>query len=248
MSRPSLETHPVVPLNEKLFKACAKGSLEEVRALLDQGADPNYPHLDPPWEDDLPASIYTEDSYCVHEAAENPDIRVFDLLVERGANPNQFDYWARQPLAFAGGSNSLEMVRHLVELGNDPGNIDHDGGTVLTYSALNPDVRVLEFLLSKGAALDDCDMFNTELTIAVRKGTPDRVKFFIDHGSQINISFEWCKEAPLENLRVLLAAGYDPTKAIDVGRADEVEQVKADIAAFDPERKALFAEFGWTGD
>lgn len=246
MPRPTLKTNPVVPLNEKLYQACAKGSLGEIRTLLGKGADPNYPHLDPPWPDDLPEDIYTEDSYCVHEAARNPDIRVFDLLVERGANPNQFDYWTRQPLAFAGGENSLEMVRHLVELGNDPGNEDLDGGSVLTYSALNPDVRVLEFLLSLGAELDCCDLFQTELTIAVRQGTPDRVRFFIDHGSKIEIAFDYAKKAPLENLRVLLQAGYKPTEAVDVYNEEDQKDVADQIRRLDPQRKALFAEFGWS--
>lgn len=35
MSRPTLETHPVVPLNEKLFKDCAKGCFEEFHTLFD---------------------------------------------------------------------------------------------------------------------------------------------------------------------------------------------------------------------
>ena len=246
MQRLSPKTHPNLPLNVQLYKACAKGSLEEVRALLDQGADPNAPYWELPWY--LPEDDYAENYYCVHEAAENPDLRVFDLLVERGANPNQYEYWGRQPLAYAGRNNTLEMVRHLVDLGNDPDCCDIDGGSVLTWSALNPDVRVLEFLLSKGAEIENCDMFGTELAIVVREGTPDRVRFFIDHGSDVRISFEDCKRAPPENIRVLLEAGYDPFQAADVDTDKEKARVKEHLAAFDPERRALFAEFGWTGD
>ena len=111
-------------IDVKLYKACAKGSVKEVEGLIGQGADPSAPYWVEPWPDDLDPNLYTEDYYCVHEAAQNPDIRVIDLLIEHGADPNRCEYWGRQPLAYAGQSNSLEMVKHLVELGNNPAKCD----------------------------------------------------------------------------------------------------------------------------
>ena len=189
------------PLDDALFKACSKATLEEVQSLLDQGANPTLPHWEEAWCDGLP-----EDYYCVHEAACNPDLRVFDLLVERGADPNIFDVYDRQPLALAAANNTLAMVRHLVELGNNPDNPDFDGGSVLTYAALNPDIQVVEFLLEQGAQLDNCDPYISELAQAIRKGTPERVRFFVEHGSSLDIVDELCDNAPAENISALREA------------------------------------------
>ena len=220
------------PLNDALFKACAKGTLEEVRALLDQGADPTLPHWEEAWCDGLP-----EDYFCVHEAACNPDIRILDLLIERGADPNMCEFYGRQPLAYA---KSLAMVQHLVELGNDPNREDLDGGTVLSWAALNPDVRVLEFLLEHGAELDHTAYYESELNIALEKGTPERVRFFLAHGSDMQgISATRIRTAPLDNIRVLLENGLDPSIPED----DCAEDSPLLIDVLDSERRALFLEF-----
>lgn len=225
-------------IDVKLYKACAKGSVKEVERLIGQGADPSAPYWVEPWPDDLDPNLYTEDYYCVHEAAQNPDIRVIDLLVEHGADPNMCEYWGRQPLAYAVHSNSLEMVKHLVELGNDPAKCDADGGTVLSWSALNPDARVLEFLIEHGAEIGAACDGGTELDIALKEGAPDRVRFFVEHGSDLkNISMYSFMDAPLENIRVLLECGLDPDYDDGCGDGRLVD-------ILDPTRKALFVEFG----
>ena len=232
------DKHSMRATDIKLYKACAKGSVKEVERLIGQGADPSAPYWVEPWTDDLDPNLYAEDYYCVHEAAQNPDIRVIDLLIEHGADPGMREYWGRQPLAYAGRFNSLEMVKHLVELGNDPARCDDDGGTVLSWSALNPDVHVLEFLIEQGAGIGDACFGGTELDIALKEGTPDRVRFFVEHGSDLeHISMYSFIDAPLENIRVLLECGLKPDyeDAYGDGRLVDI---------LDPARKALFVEFG----
>ena len=244
MHRPNPYDNPVLPLNEALFKACSKGSLEEVRSLLDQGADPNAPYF---YDDYGDGKRDTDDFYCIHEAACNPDIRVFDLLVERGANPMQPDFWGSQPLAYAAKENSLEMVRHLVELGNNPDNCDLDGVSVLSRAALNPDIKVVEFLLERGAKLDNCASGFEELLQAVCEGTPDRVRFFIQHGSSLKLSpSKILNEAPLENLRIVLEAGFDPNIVTDDWRFEDkqIGNPHPLVDDLEPERRALFIKFG----
>lgn len=34
------------PIDVELYETCAKGTLAQVKALLDRGADPNVPHWD----------------------------------------------------------------------------------------------------------------------------------------------------------------------------------------------------------
>lgn len=230
-------------IDEALFHACSTGSLEEVRSLLDQGADPNVLHY-PPEEEGGSPELDVE--YCIHMAACNKDMRVLELLVERGVNPNQALPWGHQPVAYAAKCNGLEIVKRLVELGNDPKAWHVNGNSVMSMAALNPDVRVLEFLLGQGAELDGGASSASELGQAVRDGTPDRVRFFLDHGADIDISTQFIPKAPLENLRVLLEAGFDPGTMTDWQQISE-NQVRLPhplVEDLDPERQALFAEFG----
>ena len=225
-------------IDTSLYRICAKGSVEDVKALLAQGANPSVPHWEEPWPDDLEPELYSEDYYCIHEAARNPDIRVLDFLVAQGVDPNMFEYWRRQPLAYAAESNSLEMVMRLVELGNDAGNCDYDGGTVLSWAALNPDERVLEFLIESGAEIGSACYGCTEMDIALARGTPERVRFFADRGFDFKyISSNSFLDGPLDNIRVLLERGFDPDYDDGCGDGPLVDRL-------DPVRKALFVKFG----
>ena len=231
-------------IDEALFHACSTAGREEVQSLLNRGANPNAPYYYPD-----ATTPEVDAHYCIHEAACNEEIAIFDLLVEHGANPKQTNIWGQQPLAFAAINNCLEMVKHLVELGNDPRAEDSDGGTVLSHAALNPDVRVLEFLLEQGAKPSTGDQ--NELGQALRVGTPERMRFFLSHGWRIgDLSPMFFHGAPLENIRLALEEGFDPN-TID---GESFFGVEPDghphpmVEDLDPERRALFEEFGATPD
>lgn len=224
-----------VALDDALLKACATGEPEEVKELLAWGANPNAPH----WGGLMEYS--DEDYYCIHEAARNPDLRVLETLIEAGVDPETSDYWWRKPLAYAARDNSLEMVRRLVDLGNDPAWIDMVGGSVLSWAAANPDRRVVEFLMDHGAELDCTDSVRSELGMALLHGTPGRVRWFLERGSKMeNLWPGLCKEAPIENLRVLLEHGFDTNPPIYDSRAPGQKYL---MEGLDPERRALFADF-----
>ena len=87
--------------------------------------------------------------------------------------------------------------------------VDHG----IDEAALNPDVRVIEFLLSKGALLGTSSMGCTELGVALAEGTPERMKYFMDRGEDLDEAMEReAYRAPLENIRFALENGYDPNR------------------------------------
>ena len=137
------------------------------------------------------------------------------------------------------------MVKHLVESGNDPRADDLDGGSVLSNAALNPDIRVLEYLLSQGAEPNTGDQ--NELGLALQRGTPERMRFFLSHGWNVKrISPMFFHGAPLENIRLALEEGFDPN-TIDgewLFDGNPIGNPHPMVDDLDEERRALFKEFG----
>ena len=235
---PLTEEFRVVPPNEYYDKSrlvdyefyikVATATLEEVKELIAQGANPS-------------AEIFIKsyEYYSIHRAALNKDINVFKYLVSLGVNPNQFDFWFCQPLSYAVQKNSLEMVKYLVELGNDPENTYDDGGSVLSDAALNPDIKVIEYLISCGAKIECTAIDMTELGYALAYGTVERMKFFMDLGADLALAMEnKCYYAPLENIRFALESGYDPNSRGDFWSEEKI------IDHLTPKRKALFMKYG----
>lgn len=109
---------------------------------------------------------------------------------------------------------------------------------MIAEAALNPHEEVLDFLLDRGADLDAGAMGEEPLVIAVNRGSPERVKYFIEHGATISyVDALAVYDAPIANLRVLLEAGYDANQIDETG-TDRV------IDRLDLERQKLFEQFG----
>lgn len=213
----------------EFYRAASVGTVAQLKDLIAAGADP-----DAPIHNDI-----GDDFYAIHQAALNPDIEVLKYVVSLGVDPCRIDFWARQPLAFAVRKNPLPFAEYLVGLGNEPGRVDDDGMPMMAESASNPDLRVLEYLLSKGAAIDEGADDCLPLGYALLNSTPERVRWFIEHGADLRVPMEMrAFNAPLENLRVALELGYDPNT---IDYSDEGTKV---IDHLDPKRQAIFAEFG----
>lgn len=212
----------------RLYRQLATASLSEVREMVAAAADPKSSAID-----DL------GHWHCmIHRAALNPDLEVLKYLVSLGIDPCQLDFWGREPLSFAVRSNGKAHAEYLIALGNRADNEDCDGGTVIAEAALNPSVEVLDLLFKYGANPNAGAMYEEPLAIAVSRGTPDRVQYFIEHGADISyVDGLAAYDAPIENLRALLKGGYDANQLDEAG-GDRV------IDHLDDERRALFEEFG----
>ena len=187
-------------LEHRLLECCRNGSLEEVQALLDAGAEVNATvpdDFDTDWD---PLGGYS----IVHIAAENPDIRVIKLLVERGADVNVGDWYNSSPLYYAASKNTLDMVKYLASLGNDPLYENYDGDNLLSVAACNPHKDVLEYFLRLGVDIDGVSDINP-LGVAMRYGTPVDMDFFIEPDANKEDALAYAHNtAPLENIRHLL--------------------------------------------
>ncbi|MBR0459569.1 MAG: ankyrin repeat domain-containing protein [Victivallales bacterium] len=225
-------------LEYQLLECCRNGSLEEVRALLDAvvAADAGLPNI---YEREELLDGYS----IVHMAAENPDIRIIKLLVERGADVNVTDSYANTPLYYAARRNTLEMVWYLVSLGNDPLWENADGDNLLTVSACNPHKDVLEYFLHQGVDIDGVSDI-IPLGKAMRDGTPEDIDFFLTHGAdrEYALTSAYCC-APLENIRYLLEKGCNVNACFDIlgNRLDWTKLPE------DPLRQ-LFLEYGAKSD
>ena len=223
----------VRPIDFDFYIRASCGTVDDLRQLIDKGANPDAPVY----------NLIDDDLYAIHQAALNPDIKVLKYIVSLGVDPCRTDFWWRQPLAFAVRQNSLEMARYLVGAGNDPCRVDMDGMTVLGESAVNPDVRVVEYLMSLGAKVDDGADDNTELAWALADGTPERMQLFMDHGADLALAMAMKGyRAPLANIRYALEHGYDPNSFEDDEYADGHREKVIDHLT--PKRRALFEEFG----
>jgi hypothetical protein len=90
----------IVPLD----KAINRGDAEEVRRLLDAGADPDFQHLHSLWRPIYPAVL-------------RGDVQIVRLLLERGARVNVLDAMGRTPLFFA---RDKEVRKLLLRHGANP--------------------------------------------------------------------------------------------------------------------------------
>ena len=227
-------------LEHQLIKCCGNGSLEEVRALLDSGAEANSK---------MPYDSDRDLGWCggysiAHTAAENPDIRIIKLLVERGADVNVLDFYDNTPLYYAAGNNTLEMVKYLVSLGNDPLHENIDGDNLLTFSACNPHKDVLEYFLQQGVDINGISDINP-FGIAMRYGTPADMDFFIEHGANKEYALAYAyNSAPLENIRYLLEKGCDVNNVFNVWNYERYDWTKLP----DGPLRQLFIEYGAKSD
>ena len=104
-----------------LIKESYYGDINEVRRLLESGANPNI--KDPTYDEDAWTPLLYASSYGFYE--------VSNLLLDYGADPNIPDDWGQTPLMWASYKGHEEIVRLLLESGADPNIKDDDGDNAL---------------------------------------------------------------------------------------------------------------------
>jgi hypothetical protein len=166
-----------------LYDAAGKGQLEDVRRLLDRGADPNVA---------LPL-----DATPLIFAAARGHIEIVRLLLDRGADPNQSDPGDGNPLIAAAGGGHAEVVSLLLDRGaRIEAVVLHDENALITASKKGQ-LNVVKLLVSRGADVNakvwtgpgpapgqSAGEWRTPLNMARTERREDVVKFLISAGAR----------------------------------------------------------------
>lgn len=166
-----------------LHKAALSGSVVNVMALLDAGADPNV--MDKFGHSPLHMAVRRRKSSELIKA-----------LISKGANVNlNHPDWNRQslgatPLHLAARLGRLENANTLLNNGAEPNIGDSTGQTALHIAAAHELTgKLCEELLRRGAKINNCDTIygETPLHKAVKTNVVDNVKTLITNSADANI-------------------------------------------------------------
>ncbi|KAK6187449.1 hypothetical protein SNE40_005476 [Patella caerulea] len=160
-----------------LHMACAFGTLDTVRYLINLGFDIN--------------TRVFKGRTCILNCikCETQAIEKIELLRLKGGNIHDTDNNNSGILHLACTFGTLNTVKYLVDLGLDINNKDSGGRTCMLRSSQS-DIQAIdkiEFLKSKGGSIYDTDnKSNSILHLASIRGTLDTVRYIIDLGLDIN--------------------------------------------------------------
>ncbi len=165
VDRRNMETAPNFPWME------TRDPLPLIKKLLDAGADPNAIINSTPrarMREGSPRLVYAT---ALMRAALAGDVELAKLLLSHGADPHiiskdrETTLMAASGMGFINGyhrqrtpAERLELVKLLVELGEDVNAADNYGITPLMVAANLGDIEVVKYLISKGADLNAHDL------------------------------------------------------------------------------------------
>jgi len=122
---------------QNLMGSATKGDVSGVKALLDEGADPNR-------SDETGLSP-------LMVAAYSGQVEVIKILIEYRATIEDRDSSGYTPLIFAANAGQVQSSQLLIEHGADVNARDHNGSTPIMFAAQHGHNELVSLLLKKGA-------------------------------------------------------------------------------------------------
>ena len=221
-------------LDNNLLEAAMENKLEEVKQLLEKGADPN--------KKDEPGNI------SLHYAVIEGNIEIARLLLANNANISEKNKDDRTMLDMAATGGHIEMVKFLLDRGVD---IDEkgEGGSTALYGATVMDKReMVELLLDKGAKPNIPNEYGfAPLHTAVGHGEKIISENLINKGAEVNQQSKngstplhravehpsWDTPADIKMVKFLVENGADPTIKNEAGFAPiHYAEPNSEIAKF----------------
>ena len=196
-------SHGLVPLSAAAFRS----DTEEMRSLIEQGADANVSdrngntalHIASdygsqpavkillPMIHDLNAGNgwgYT----ALHYAAKNGHIEILQLLISNGADANVSDRYGDTALHIASDYGSQPAVKILLPMIHDLNAGNGWGYTALHYAAKNGHIEILQLLISNGADVNQQNAFGrTPLHAAAQIPSTAPAKLLLAAGADPDI-------------------------------------------------------------
>ena len=191
------------PTDLRLVGAAAIQDRAAVRALLDQGVDPDAARAD-----GVTALLW---------AAHWDDGDLVDLLLAAGADVNAAEDHGVTPLARACENASAGMVERLLAAGADPNAAQASGLTPLMIAAQTGSLAVVRTLLRHGADpnASAVETGATALMWAMEESHPDIVRALVEGGAAVSVSTDKgftplmtaARQGNVELARILVAGG-----------------------------------------
>jgi len=157
LGSPQLDIGSPTNVGASLLSAAGSGDLQELKRLLNRGAD-------------IKAQDYKEWT-PLHEAAYWNHLNVVKELLDRGANIDAQSNHGFTALHMAANRNHLNVVKELLDRGADIDAQDKDGETALHWAARNSQLDVVKELVDRGAnALTKSPDGRTAMEVARKYG------------------------------------------------------------------------------
>ena len=218
-----------------LMYAAAFGNTEELKLLLDAGADAN-------------AKNAFDATALIWFAGDPEKSRI---LISHGADVNAQSKQGRTPLLMAARrGGSARLVSELLARGADPSANDSLGDTVLHLAAQAGDPETMRLLIAKGVGIDirNSAFGMTPLGDAARSNNVEAVRLLLAHGAGINMVttgqmrvknglITFGKETPL-----MLAAGFGSAQMIGTMLEAGAEVNAKDVSGMTPLMLAVGSE------
>lgn len=207
--------------NYLLIEAVSDNNIQNVRTLLDRGADVNT--IDTDGDTLLYIALWTVDN--------NADIAM--LLVERGVDINAKGEYGYTLLHLAVVEDQSDIVKFLLEKNADVNVTDEDGSPPLHTALIKSNFDIARLLLEKGADINATDKYgNTPFNDAILSNKVDIIRFLLENKANVNatgkndmtplhVASEECK---IDIVRVLVENGAD------VNMKDAFDRTPLDIA------------------
>ena len=159
-------------LNQELFNAAKSGDIDQVRQLVEKGADVNF---------------RIRGATVLIEVTMEGHLDIVKFLIEKGADVNAGGLAGITPLNFASLMGRLDIVQFLVDNGADI-NAGVMGTTALMLASDMGHLDIVKFFVDKGADINAVDKTSsaTALMFASREGHLDVVKFLVEKGADVN--------------------------------------------------------------
>lgn len=158
-----------------LIDAVKGGSVEDVRALLDQHVDVN--------------AALADGTTALHWAAHANQDEVARLLIVNGADANAVNRYGVTPLTLAATNGNAALTTELLEAGADPNVTAGEGETILMTAARAGNVRIIEALVANGAKVNAAEEWQgqTALVFAAVENHPDAVRTLVRLGARVDM-------------------------------------------------------------